>query len=121
MRITTKGQVTIPQAIRERLGLLPYSEVEFDVVGDSVRSELLASTLSPLPGLGVEIVLNVELQAGKACGAAKRRGLDAGCAAPLTCRCGIDRGQSSCGPGFVAAAAGLVGLSMLGGVRMKKA
>jgi len=37
MRITTKGQVTIPQAIRERLGLLPYSEVEFDVVGDSVR------------------------------------------------------------------------------------
>ena len=37
MRITIKGQVTIPQAIRERLGLLPYSEVEFDVVGDSVR------------------------------------------------------------------------------------
>jgi AbrB family looped-hinge helix DNA binding protein len=37
MRITTKGQVTIPQAIRERLGMLPHSEVEFDVVGDSVR------------------------------------------------------------------------------------
>lgn len=37
MRITSKGQVTIPQDIRERLGLLPYSEVEFDVVGDSVR------------------------------------------------------------------------------------
>jgi AbrB family looped-hinge helix DNA binding protein len=37
MRITTKGQVTIPQHIRERLGLLPHSEVEFDIVGDSVR------------------------------------------------------------------------------------
>jgi AbrB family looped-hinge helix DNA binding protein len=37
MRITSKGQVTIPQAIRERLGLLPLSEVEFDIVGDSVR------------------------------------------------------------------------------------
>ena len=37
MRVTSKGQVTIPQAIRERLGLLPYSEVEFDIVGDSVR------------------------------------------------------------------------------------
>ena len=37
MRMTTKGQVTIPQEIRERLGMLPYSEVEFDVVGDSVR------------------------------------------------------------------------------------
>lgn len=37
MRLTTKGQVTIPLQIRERLGLLPWTEVEFDVVGDSVR------------------------------------------------------------------------------------
>ena len=37
MRVTTKGQVTIPQDIRERLGILPHSEVEFDIVGDSVR------------------------------------------------------------------------------------
>ena len=37
MRITTKGQVTIPVEIRERLGLLPNSEVEFEVVGQSVR------------------------------------------------------------------------------------
>lgn len=29
MRITTKGQVTIPQAIREKLGLTPHSEVRF--------------------------------------------------------------------------------------------
>ena len=31
MRITSKGQVTIPQSIRERLGLLPHTEVEFSV------------------------------------------------------------------------------------------
>ena len=37
MRMTSKGQVTIPIEIREKLGLLPYSEVEFDIVGDSVR------------------------------------------------------------------------------------
>lgn len=37
MRITSKGQVTIPGPIRERLGLLENTEVEFDVVGDSVR------------------------------------------------------------------------------------
>jgi AbrB family looped-hinge helix DNA binding protein len=37
VRITTKGQVTIPQDIRERLGLLPMCEVEFDIVKDSVR------------------------------------------------------------------------------------
>ncbi len=29
MRITTKGQVTIPQHIREKLHLTPHSEVEF--------------------------------------------------------------------------------------------
>ena len=34
MQITSKGQVTIPQAIRNRLGLLPHCEVEFEVVGD---------------------------------------------------------------------------------------
>lgn len=37
MRMTTKGQVTIPIAIREKLGLLPWTEVEFEVDGDAVR------------------------------------------------------------------------------------
>ena len=37
MRITSKGQVTIPVEIRERLGLLPNSEVEFEVEGSTVR------------------------------------------------------------------------------------
>ena len=37
MRITSKGQVTIPVEVRERLGLLPHSEVEFVVEGNAVR------------------------------------------------------------------------------------
>jgi antitoxin PrlF len=37
MRITSKGQVTIPVEIREQLGLLPSSEVEFLVEGQTVR------------------------------------------------------------------------------------
>lgn len=37
MRVTSKGQVTIPVEIRERLGLLPNSEVEFEVEGNAVR------------------------------------------------------------------------------------
>ena len=37
MRITSKGQVTIPQEIREKLGLLPHTEVEFIVEGSAVR------------------------------------------------------------------------------------
>jgi AbrB family looped-hinge helix DNA binding protein len=31
MRVTSKGQVTIPQAIREQAGLRPGSEVEFAI------------------------------------------------------------------------------------------
>lgn len=37
MKITTKGQVTIPRDVREKLGLLPHSEVEFVVEGNAVR------------------------------------------------------------------------------------
>jgi AbrB family looped-hinge helix DNA binding protein len=29
MRVTTKGQVTIPQMIREKLGISPTSEIDF--------------------------------------------------------------------------------------------
>lgn len=39
MKITTKGQVTIPIEIRERLGLLPHTEVEFEVVNGWVRMQ----------------------------------------------------------------------------------
>lgn len=37
MRVTTKGQVTIPQAVREKLGIFPGTEVEFVVRGDSAK------------------------------------------------------------------------------------
>ena len=37
MRITSKGQVTIPVEIREKLGLLPETDVEFEVEGNTVR------------------------------------------------------------------------------------
>ena len=37
MRITSKGQVTIPIDIRDRLGLLPNTEVTFAIDGTAVR------------------------------------------------------------------------------------
>jgi AbrB family looped-hinge helix DNA binding protein len=37
MRLTSKGQVTIPQEIREALGLMPHTEVEFEIDGDAVK------------------------------------------------------------------------------------
>lgn len=36
MRITSKGQVTIPVEIREQAGLLPHTEVEFQFDGNVV-------------------------------------------------------------------------------------
>lgn len=37
MRVTSKGQVTIPQDVRRRLGIIPGSEVDFRVEDDGVR------------------------------------------------------------------------------------
>jgi AbrB family looped-hinge helix DNA binding protein len=45
VRITSKGQVTIPIAIREKAGLLPDTEVEFDFDGKVV-------TIRPATGPG---------------------------------------------------------------------
>ena len=36
MRVTTKGQVTIPKDVREHLGIQPGSEVDFVISGDDV-------------------------------------------------------------------------------------
>jgi AbrB family looped-hinge helix DNA binding protein len=37
MRITTKGQVTIPQDVRERAGLMPGTDVAFEIEAGVVR------------------------------------------------------------------------------------
>jgi AbrB family looped-hinge helix DNA binding protein len=42
MKVTSKGQVTIPQAIRERLGIQPGTEVGFEVEGEAIRMTKLA-------------------------------------------------------------------------------
>lgn len=37
MRITAKGQVTIPVSLREQAGLMPETEVAFELDGEAVR------------------------------------------------------------------------------------
>ncbi len=54
MRITSKGQVTIPHEIRERAGLMPNTEVEFVLDGDLVF--LVKSTDSHRPTRGASAV-----------------------------------------------------------------
>ncbi len=44
MRVTSKGQVTIPQTIRERHGLFPNTVVDFIERGDEV---LIVSRAAP--------------------------------------------------------------------------
>jgi AbrB family looped-hinge helix DNA binding protein len=47
MRITSKGQVTIPQEIREKAGLLPHTEVEFEYRDGEVVLKPAKPALSP--------------------------------------------------------------------------
>lgn len=51
MKVTTKGQVTIPQEIREQLGIHPGSDVEFTVEGNAIR--ITASSRSSSFGKGL--------------------------------------------------------------------
>jgi AbrB family looped-hinge helix DNA binding protein len=46
VRITPKGQVTIPLPIREKMGLWPHTEVEFIIEGDMVRLQKTKNTAS---------------------------------------------------------------------------
>lgn len=50
MRITSKGQVTIPQEIRDEAGLLPNTEVEFEIVGGTVRIRKTRNSKRPSRG-----------------------------------------------------------------------
>lgn len=47
MRVTVKGQVTIPKEIRERLGITAGSEVDFVPDNKGARLVLVSSDLSP--------------------------------------------------------------------------
>jgi AbrB family looped-hinge helix DNA binding protein len=62
MQITSKGQVTIPQEIRNRLGLLPHTEVEFEMAGDHARIRKAVRK----PGEGSRGRLAIELLRGSA-------------------------------------------------------
>jgi len=52
MRITSKGQVTIPVDIREKAGLLPNTEVTFEYDGKAVRIVRVPPGKRRKPGRG---------------------------------------------------------------------
>jgi len=49
--VTSKGQVTIPQALRQRLGIRQGSKVVFTLVGDRLEMRV-AHTPSTVPATG---------------------------------------------------------------------
>ena len=70
MRITTKGQVTIPMEIREKMGFLPDTEVEFVMEGNSVllkrierQSRRSRSLIARLRGKGTVKMTTDEIMA----------------------------------------------------------
>jgi AbrB family looped-hinge helix DNA binding protein len=63
MRITSKGQVTIPQAVREHAGLLPNTEVDFVIDGDLVL--LVRSDRGKAPSRGQLLVEHLRRHRGQ--------------------------------------------------------
>jgi AbrB family looped-hinge helix DNA binding protein len=62
MRITSKGQVTIPAEIREQAGLLPHTEVDFKFDGNVVT---IVPTAHPKKrGRGARIVAHLRAHPG---------------------------------------------------------
>jgi AbrB family looped-hinge helix DNA binding protein len=57
MRITSKGQVTIPADIRERAGLLPETEVDFEFDGEVVR--IVRASASRTQSRGARLVAHL--------------------------------------------------------------
>lgn len=51
MRVTTKGQVTIPQDVRQELGIVPGTELTFRVRGNTIEV-----TKATAAGRGAELV-----------------------------------------------------------------
>jgi AbrB family looped-hinge helix DNA binding protein len=62
MRITSKGQVTIPIALREKAGLMPNTEVEFELDGAAVR--IIKAKRSKRPSRGERLIEHLRRHSG---------------------------------------------------------
>jgi AbrB family looped-hinge helix DNA binding protein len=56
VRVTSRGQVTIPKDIRDRAGIKPGNEVEFRVDGDTIVVERAKGRARPGMSRGEKVV-----------------------------------------------------------------
>ena len=59
MKITSKGQVTIPQELRNKLGFFPGTEVEFIPEGNSLK----LTKSKTAPGKGAKLIEQLKSKA----------------------------------------------------------
>ena len=67
MRITSKGQVTIPLALRQKTGLLPDTDVEFELAGEAVlvrRTRASKQGRSKKPSRGERLIAHMRKHPG---------------------------------------------------------
>ena len=54
MKISPNGQITIPPDIQEQLGLLPGTEIQLEVIGDTLQLRK-----QPILNQGAELIANL--------------------------------------------------------------
>ena len=60
--IASRGQVTLPKAIRDKLGLKPGDKIDFILEGDGLRVTLVAASVTKLKGMVPKPAVPVSLR-----------------------------------------------------------
>lgn len=53
-RVSSKGQITIPKSVREKMGLQPGDKVRVEVRGENIVIERVRRPSESMPGIGME-------------------------------------------------------------------
>jgi AbrB family looped-hinge helix DNA binding protein len=72
--LTRKGQITLPKAVRDGLGLQPFDRLEVELEGDSARVRRARTSLEEIAGSLPPLGVPIEDMPARARAARARRG-----------------------------------------------